>query len=54
LVQHVETIGGSNVQVLPQGTVLSGWQMTCRQFVGGQHPITVTVWLQFVVLPQPS
>lgn len=52
LVQQVVTVGVLNVQVLPHCTVLLVGQMTCRQLVG-QHR-TVTVWLQFVLLPHPS
>ena len=50
LVQQVETVGRSNVQVLPHGTVWWVGHCTCRQLVG-QHPNTVTIWLQLVLLP---
>src|ERR1035437_10022494 len=53
LVQQVETVGRSNDQVLPHCTVLLVGHCTCRQLVG-QHPKTVTVWLQLVLLPHPS
>jgi hypothetical protein len=53
LVQQDEAIGRSNVQVLPHCTVLFVGHITCKQLVG-QHPKTVTVWLQLVLSPHPS
>src|ERR1041384_2479676 len=51
LVQQVEAVGVSNVQVLPHCTDLLVEHCTCKQL---QQPKTVTVWLQLVLLPQPS
>jgi hypothetical protein len=53
-VQQVTANGWSNVQGVPHCTVLLVGQYNCRQGVGGQHPTTVTVWLQLVLFPQPS
>ena len=50
LQQLSETLGGSNDQVWPHCTVLSGAQV----IVGGVVSRTVMVWLQVLVLPQQS
>jgi hypothetical protein len=50
-VQQVETTGASNAQVVPHCTDLLVGHCTTKQL---QHPRTVTVWLQLVLLPQPS
>jgi hypothetical protein len=43
-------VGRSNVQGVPHWTVLSGAQVS----VGGVKSITVTVWLQVLLLLQQS
>jgi hypothetical protein len=51
LVQQLVTTGRSNDHVVPHCTDLLVEHCTCKQL---QQPRTVTVWLQLVVLPQPS
>jgi hypothetical protein len=53
LLQQVVAVGVSKLQISPHSTDLVGGHCTCRQLVG-QQPTTVTVWLQLVLLPQPS
>jgi hypothetical protein len=51
LPQQVVTTGGSKVKAVPHCTVLFVGHWTCKQL---QQPAMVTVWLQLVLLPQPS
>jgi hypothetical protein len=55
LVQQLVAKGESNVQMLPQFTVLLGGQTMLKQFVAQLAPgRTVTVKLQLLLLPQLS